>query len=150
MKSLKLKLCVVALATLSTSLAWGHGGVPRVLSVTRSPQQLSVLDTLGFFSAPLSSGLSSPIELIERTAWSWLCDDAVDDMAGVDAAVRLDEQTIIAVARSGVYRSDDNGCTFLALDEPLSLHSITQLSAHPTRSQELVNCNRPGDFTEAN
>jgi len=123
---------------LLSAQAWAHGGTPRVLSITRSEGGLSVLDTLGLFEAPLSAELTEPLSPIPRGAWRWLCDDAVDAMAGVDAAVRVDEQTLVAVARSGAYRSDDNGCSFSAIGAPLSEHSVALLSAHPERRGELV------------
>jgi len=118
--------------------AWGHGGVPRVLSVHRGEGTLRVLDTLGIFEAPLSEGVSAPNPSIERMSWRWLCDDAVDMMAGVDAAVRLGERVILAVSRSGVYRSEDGGCTFDPLGPPLSLHTVPHLSAHPTEVDEVA------------
>lgn len=125
-------------ATCTSAPAWAHGGTPRVLSIHRAGPQLTVLDTLGLFEVPLVEGLSAPPPPIERSAWRWLCDDAVDMMAGVDAATRLSDRLILAVSRSGVYRSEDNGCTFSPLGEPLSLHSVPHLSAHPDRAQEVA------------
>lgn len=135
-----LTLALFSLISLSLpSLGWAHGGTPRVLSVSRSGDHLDVLDTLGLFEltlpAPASRPPSPPLNV---SAWRWLCDDAVDESAGVDVALRLSPTLIIAVARSGPYRSVDGGCSFEPIGAPLSEHSVKHLSAHPDRPQEVL------------
>lgn len=129
--SLLIYIFTMASLLSNAQLLWAHGGTPRILSIHYEDQRLSILDTLGFFETTLPP-LSAPDAVIEGLNWQWLCDDAVDPMAGIDAAVRLNENILLAVSRSGVYRSEDQGCSFQALGEPLSLHSIPHLIAHPT------------------
>ena len=65
-------------------------------------------------------------------------DDAVDPTLGVDDLVVVNEQTFIAVARSGLYRSHDGGCSFTKLDEELNQYALGTLSLHPNRDHIVV------------
>lgn len=141
------RLTLLGIYTLSglmmTAQAHAHGGVPGVLKLI-PPQQSPtepfwVVDTLGLFrgEADTVSDAASTQPSTPR-AWSWLCDDAVDPTLGVDALLVLDEQTLVAVARSGVYRSVDQGCTFDRLDSQINEHTIGGISAHPTDPAELT------------
>ncbi len=121
------------------STGYTHGGIPGVLDLippqTSSSETFWVIDTLGLFRGQVER--MSPQQL-EQRSWSWLCDDAVDPMLGVESLTVLDEQVLIAVARSGLYRSADNGCSFARLDSPINQFTIGSISEHPLDSSQLV------------
>ena len=129
-------LMLAPLVTIVKSHA--HGGIPGVIALIPSVQSSEpfwVIDTLGLFRGE-AGAMSS--ESSDRREWSWLCDDAVDPMLGVDDLVVVDSQTLIAVARSGVYRSTDGGCSFVRLDSQINEHTIGGISAHPLNQQRLT------------
>ena len=67
--------------------ALAHGGIPRVLALQppRGPQlDFWVTDTLGLFRGQALTDASASEPLERQRARSWLCDDAVDLMLGVD------------------------------------------------------------------
>ena len=128
-------LSVLCCTLLSPSIGYPHGGIPRVLNLDTDRESVWMIDTLGFFRAALPTDdalMSSPLE------WSWLCDDAVDPQAGVDVAVRLSDQVLLAVSRSGVYRSETLGCHFDLIGAPLNQHAVGGISPHPTRAGEAI------------
>ena len=135
--SLLLSLCVwLALGGLDLAnfnAADAHGGIPKVLSISPPQEEnasLWMVDTLGLFKAQASE--------VNPSSWFWLCDDAVDPTLGVDDLVVVNEQTFIAVARSGLYRSNDSGCSFSKLDEDLNQYALGTLSLHPNRNHIVV------------
>lgn len=146
--SLRFIMTIAHLLT-AASLMWSasagaHGGVPRVLELSPplSPSDpFWVIDTLGLFRGhhdEMTSGEMMSFAPLAPRQWSWLCDDAVDPTLGVDALVVLDADTLVAVARSGVYRSEDGGCEFKRVLSPVNEHAIGLLSAHPVRRSELA------------
>ena len=116
-----------------------HGGIPGVIDLlppkNSSSDTFWMIDTLGLFRGDASSSVMQPLN---QRSWSWLCDDAVDPMLGVDALLVIDSETLVAVARSGLYRSTDMGCTFIRLESPINEHTIGGISAHHTRSNEIA------------
>ena len=123
---------ILSLHSLST--VYGHGGTPRILSINPHQQGAWITDTLGFFYSPLPALESSPpLQFTSQWQWSWLCDDAVDLQSGVDLAHVFDENRLLALARSGLYRSNDRGCTFQKIEGALSEHVPGGLSPHPTQ-----------------
>ena len=127
-------LCISSFAQIRQ--AHTHGGIPRVLSIYPPEQEeapLWMIDTLGIFKAQRAQ--NSPAM---TPSWFWLCDDAVDPTLGVDDLVVIDEQNFIAVARSGLYRSHDGGCSFTRVDEDLNQYALGSLSLHPNRNHVVV------------
>lgn len=117
-----------------------HGGTPRVLSLhppLTAESPFWIVDTLGLFRGDSTEQMSL-MNPRSSQAWSWLCDDAVDPTLGVDALIVLDPETLVAVARSGVYRSQDGGCTFTRVQSAVNEHAIGDLSAHPTQRNEVA------------
>ena len=116
-----------------------HGGIPGVIDLvppqTESSEDFWLIDTLGLFRGQANSLMTSPID---QRSWSWLCDDAVDPMLGVDALLVIDSDTLVALALSGIYRSTDFGCTFTRLDSPINQHTIGGISAHHSQANEIV------------
>jgi hypothetical protein len=132
-----LAFILAPLAQLAQSHA--HGGIPGVIELYPPQDSTSdtfwMIDTLGLFRGDAGSMIS---ERIDARSWSWLCDDAVDPTLGVDALLVIDPQTLIAVARSGVYRSVDRGCSFYRLVSPINEHAIGGVSAHAEDSSQLT------------
>ena len=117
--------------------ASAHGGIPRVLKVippASSGEPLWVVDTLGAFRID-SRELDSDID---RRGWTWLCDDAVDPMLGVDDLSILGPQTLVAVAKSGFYRSEDEGCSFQRVESPINQHALGKLSVKPSDTSHIA------------
>ena len=116
-----------------------HGGIPGVLEIIPPQEDASetfwMIDTLGLFRGAAEA---RDVQGVESRAWSWLCDDAVDPTLGVDALLVIDTETLIAVARSGVYRSIDRGCSFERLSSPINENAIGGISAHPYDPSELA------------
>ncbi len=124
----RLSLYLYIVTSLSSAeRLWAHGGTPRVLKVIPPSQDadpLWVIDTLGIFRGD-STALS------DSKAWSWLCDDAVDPTLGVDDLTILDPTTFIAIAKSGLYRSEDAGCSFQRIESPMNDFALGSLSINP-------------------
>ena len=130
------KIALIVLMIAYPSLVWAHGGIPLVLEINPPLSEggpLWVVDTLGLF---LGDQLSD--QAGNRATWSWLCDDAIDPTLGVDVIEILHGDTLLAVARSGLYRSEDRGCSFQRITGELLDHSIGDLSSHPTRHAEIA------------
>ena len=131
-----------------------HGGIPRVLSIQPQADALWVIDTLGFFRAPwIFESTSNTIILgsnnIQQHNWQWLCDDAVDAQSGISQASLIgyhildgneenQEQALLAMARSGLYRSEDQGCSFQRIEGVLAEHVVTGIFPHPQQTQEVL------------
>lgn len=130
LKALNL-LSLLILSLIFNHLAWSHGGEPRVLAIypaSEANQPVYVVDSLGLFK---SESETSP-------QWAWLCDDAVDPTLGLDDLLIIDELHFLAIAKSGLYRSSDGGCSFERLENPLSTQALGTFSAHPQYSNEIV------------
>lgn len=124
----------LSLSLMPYTHVWAHGGIPRVLSITppkNAQDHLWVIDTLGVFKGITTEELST-------RNWAWLCDDAIDPALGVDDLLIIDEQVMVAIAKSGLYRSEDGGCQFLRINSDVSDQALGIISAHPTRTHELV------------
>lgn len=125
------------LLSLSSNRVCAHGGNPRVLNVIppdRNGDKLWVIDTLGAFRA---TSVDSDVA-VQVNDWAWLCDDAIDPTLGVDDLIPLNEQTLIAIAKSGLYRSEDGGCRFERINSPINQHALGLLSVKPSDSNQLA------------
>jgi hypothetical protein len=137
---------------------YAHGGIPRVLEIQPQTNALWVIDTLGFFRSPWiidsdTQQITVAPNRIDQQNWQWLCDDAVDIQSGISQATLIASQnnqmsstmntetvdyTLLAVARSGLYQSLDQGCSFEQVNGELSEHVVGGLFPHPQRSQEVL------------
>ena len=72
--------------------------------------------------------------------FTWLCDDAIvptPSLAGLRHG-RADGSVLVATGTAGVFRSDDGGCEWTAVEGELSEHVTSTLLPHPDRPEELL------------
>ena len=116
-------------AALLPSLASAHGGQPQVTDLIFPPafptEAWALTDNQGVFA-------------VGPGTTRWLCEDAIEPGAGVRAVATLDARRWIVSTESGLWTTDDGGCTFAAMGGALAGHRARWLSVHPDVPDEVV------------
>jgi hypothetical protein len=100
-----------------SSHLWAHGAQPKILSLQFMENQSTplVIDNLGLFAFGSN-----------QDGWLWLCDDAINTQSGISAALKINENQLLATSKTGSYLSNNMGCDFQLIEGILTEFFVGQ------------------------